>query len=180
MLPVSACTPALQQMQYALTSLIVAHEVAMAQPVPQYGSSPVQPADAVLPQCTRKPFPRQPISFLHSFSPTPPGPPSREVGVASDLQRPYLFISPVISCSLADQDKLFLLTVICLWKSTDFCCFIIFYFYQPNVTCKEFPNMHDHIQNLLQGLFSRYISQFNKATLFFFLFFFLCWTLHSW
>lgn len=74
---------------------------------------------------------------------------------------PLPLYRPCPSCCPADQDMLFLLTVMCLWKSTDCCCFITFCFCQTDVTSKVFLNMHDHIQNLLQNLFSRHTRSDN-------------------
>lgn len=63
---------------------------------------------------------------------------------------------PCISCCVADPDTFFLLTA-CFRKSTDFCCFVTFYFFQPNLARKMFPNTRDRIQNVLQGFFSGHI-----------------------
>lgn len=60
---------------------------------------------------------------------------------------------PCISCYLADQDTLFLLPVMRLWKSAGFCCFMTFSFHQPNVACKIFPNTHNCVQNFAQDFF---------------------------
>ena len=136
-----------QVKQYVLTPLTDTHVVA------GHSQDPLLlRASSVSPQCTAQTLPKEAhCCHPHSSSPSQSGAPTGDLENISSAASLPLY-QPCISCRLADQDMFFLLTVMRSWRSTNFCCFMTFYFYQPTWQAKCFQTCASR-RNCLQDLF---------------------------